>query len=65
MPLQDKQFATAGPVVDEWGFYDPTRAGLEAVLDRLNARVTESISPSDPRTLVSSVREVRDRRTRD
>jgi hypothetical protein len=26
------------PIVDEWGFYDPDRAGLAAVMARLEAR---------------------------
>lgn len=65
MPLHDKLLVTAGPVVDEWGFYDPNRAGLAAVLDRLDAKANDPIRPSDTRTLISTVRDVRDRRRRD
>lgn len=31
-----------GPEEDEFGFYDPERAGLPAVLGRLDAKSTES-----------------------
>jgi hypothetical protein len=29
--------ASARPAVDEWGFYDPAQAGLEAVIRRMAA----------------------------
>jgi hypothetical protein len=38
MTVHDKSTSSPPPVVDEWGFYDPSRAGLAAVLDRLAAR---------------------------
>jgi hypothetical protein len=42
MSPQKKSAATV-PVVDEWGFYDPCRAGLSAVFDRLEAKTVASL----------------------
>jgi hypothetical protein len=33
------------PAVDEWGIYDPSKAGLEAVFDRLEARRRAATDP--------------------
>ncbi len=57
MPPPNQYGVNASPVVDEWGIYDPDRAGLAAVLQRLEAR-GQSAYRNDPRTLVSSVRDV-------
>ena len=37
MPTNDKTRYQAAPVVDEWGIYDPDRAGLAAVFARVDA----------------------------
>jgi hypothetical protein len=58
MPSPQKYGAHAAPIVDEWGIYDPDRAGLAAVLERLDAR-SQSVYRNDPNNLVSTVREVR------
>jgi hypothetical protein len=38
MSAQRKPTVQREPVVDEWGFYDPDRAGLAAVFARLDAK---------------------------
>jgi hypothetical protein len=35
------------PVQDEWGFYDPEQAGLEAVMRRLTANGDENNNAAD------------------
>jgi hypothetical protein len=42
MSAQNKLAATV-PVVDEWGFYDPYRAGLSAVFDKLEAKTIANL----------------------
>ena len=37
---------SARPVHDEWGFYDPEQAGLEAVIRRLTASREENNTDS-------------------
>jgi hypothetical protein len=39
----------AQPIVDEWGIYDPDRAGLAAVFEKLDARARALTLPADPR----------------
>jgi hypothetical protein len=46
---------TTGPIVDEWGIYDPDRAGLAAVLEKLEVRWRAMAAANDPRTMHSSV----------
>ena len=57
MSSQTKRGANSTPVVDEWGFYDPSRAGLAAVMDRLDEKGATSPSPSGSRIVVASLRE--------
>ncbi len=38
---------SARPVQDEWGFYDPEQAGLEAVMRRLTANRDENNDAAD------------------
>jgi hypothetical protein len=64
MSSQIKRGVTAPPVVDEWGFYDPARAGLAAVMDRLEARSTTPPSPSGSRIIVATVRDASELRTK-
>jgi hypothetical protein len=42
MASREKSNESDSPEEDEWGFYDPERAGLPAVLGRLNAKSSES-----------------------
>jgi hypothetical protein len=56
MSSHTKRGVDTPPVVDEWGFYDPSRAGLAAVLDRLDAKGTTTPSPSGSRIVVASLR---------
>lgn len=49
--------AQTPPVVDEWGIYDPARAGLAAVMDRLEAKTAAPPSPSGSRIAVAIVRD--------
>lgn len=36
------------PAMDEWGIYDPSQAGLEALRERLDARRREEIALDGP-----------------
>jgi hypothetical protein len=38
MSPHDKPIVHAAPIVDEWGIYDPDRAGLAAVFAKLDAK---------------------------
>lgn len=60
MPSHDKPLVQGEPVVDEWGIYDPDRAGLAAVFEKL-ARVP---SPEDAREMAASMRQAADLRTK-
>jgi hypothetical protein len=42
------------PTVDEWGIYDPDKAGLAAVLDRVEARRRTGPEP-DAKAMVRSM----------
>jgi hypothetical protein len=42
MASHEKENDPLTPEEDEWGFYDPERAGLPAVLGRLDAKSSES-----------------------
>jgi hypothetical protein len=45
MALSNKRNASPPPITteeDEWGFYDPEKAGLPAVLGRIDAKNSES-----------------------
>ena len=57
MSSQIKRGVNEAPVVDEWGFYDPERAGLAAVMDRLEAKGANPPSPSGSRIVVASLRQ--------
>jgi hypothetical protein len=46
MSAHDNRVIHAGPVVDEWGFYDPDRAGLNALFDRLDAKSPAPLVPT-------------------
>ena len=48
MPSPTKRGVTAPPVVDEWGIYDPARAGLAAVMERLEAKSATAPAPTSP-----------------
>ena len=39
MSAHHKPIVHAAPVVDEWGIYDPDRAGLAAVFAKLEAKL--------------------------
>jgi hypothetical protein len=41
------------PAVDEWGIYDPSQAGLEALYDLLETRRRAGIGPVGPSVAVS------------
>ena len=45
------------PPVDEWGIYDPSQAGLEAVLGRLSMRAPTS--ETDGRRIAAAMEEVK------
>jgi hypothetical protein len=45
------------PPVDEWGIYDPSQAGLEAVLGRLSTRAP--MAEGDGRRIAASMEEVK------
>jgi hypothetical protein len=47
------------PAVDEWGIYDPSQAGLDALFQVLEAR---RLDP-EPRTLLASMEEANRRLT--
>ena len=48
------------PPVDEWGIYDPSQAGLEAVFGRLLALAVRSLMPeTDSRRMASSMEDVK------
>jgi hypothetical protein len=64
MSSQTKRGVNAAPVVDEWGFYDPSRAGLAAVMDRLEEKGTAPPSPSGSRIVIASLREAADLRNK-
>lgn len=53
MPSQNKLAVPAPPVVDEWGIYDPDRAGLAALFEKLEAVP----SREDALKLAASMRE--------
>jgi hypothetical protein len=56
MPLSPNRPAVpARPAVDEWGIYDPSQAGLPAVLERLEAR--RRSSDADVKGMAISMRQ--------
>jgi hypothetical protein len=57
MSGHSKRGVQTPPVVDEWGFYDPARAGLAAVMDRLEAKGAAPPSPSGSRIAIAVVRD--------
>jgi hypothetical protein len=56
MSAQNKSVATV-PVVDEWGFYDPYRAGLSAVFDKLEAKTIANLRGDAVKTTTGSLRQ--------
>ena len=42
------------PPVDEWGIYDPSQAGLEALFDRLDAK-RQSSGETDAKSIAASM----------
>jgi hypothetical protein len=56
MSAHHKPIVHAAPVVDEWGIYDPDRAGLAAVFAKLEAKRTIP-SRGDVQSLAMSLRE--------
>jgi hypothetical protein len=55
MPSHNKPIVPAEPVADEWGFYDPDRAGLAALFEKLDARQVPS--RDDALKMAASMRE--------
>ena len=57
MSAQEKRVIHSGPVVDEWGFYDPDRAGLNALFEKLDARTPATSLPAqdDVKSMASSM----------
>ncbi len=49
MPLREPRpippAAADRPAVDEWGIYDPSQAGLEALYDRIEAKRSSTAEP--------------------
>jgi hypothetical protein len=44
------------PPVDEWGIYDPSQAGLEALYELLDARRRAGLDP-EPKSVVAAMEE--------
>ena len=61
MTPQDNARYQVSPVVDEWGIYDPDRAGLAAVFARVNARPLAPLSAGQAVLMASSMRAENDR----
>lgn len=60
MSSHNKPLVPTEPVADEWGFYDPDRAGLAALFEKLDARQTPSRevpSREDALKMAASMRE--------
>lgn len=49
---------TVRPAVDEWGIYDPSQAGLEALFERVEARRRAGIEP-DVKAVAASIERLR------
>jgi hypothetical protein len=58
MSSPNKSFVKA-PVADEWGFYDPDRAGLAAVLEKLELRWRATAIQEDPRSIAAALRDAK------
>ena len=56
MSSDNKFSVNPRPVVDEWGMYDPARAGLAAVLERMDGEAAAKMSSTDPRVLATRLR---------
>jgi hypothetical protein len=65
MSTHNKTILHTPPVVDEWGIYDPDRAGLAAVFERLEAKYAGTRPPNDGRDMLVSMRKVDGLRTRE
>lgn len=50
------------PPVDEWGIYDPSQAGLEALYELLDARRRSGVNP-DTKTVAAAMEEANRRLT--
>ena len=46
------------PAVDEWGIYDPSQAGLEALYERVEARRRAGVVP-DAQSVAASIERLR------
>jgi hypothetical protein len=60
-PLRPTSSPPDRPPVDEWGIYDPSQAGLEALFELLDARRRAGLDP-DPTTSVAASMEEANRR---
>jgi hypothetical protein len=58
MSSHNKTIVNTQPVVDEWGIYDPSRAGLAAVLERLEAKGSAIPVRNDLHNMAVSMRQV-------
>lgn len=65
MSSHDKSLVPAEPVVDEWGIYDPDRAGLAALFERLEAKHPPLSTADDARAMAISMRQAATLRVRD
>lgn len=55
-PRTPSSLPTNRPPVDEWGIYDPSQAGLEALYERLDARRRSGKDP-EAKSVMASVEE--------
>ena len=65
MSSHDKSLIPAEPVVDEWGIYDPERAGLVALFEKLDAKRPQAASRDDARAMALSMRQASTLRSRE
>ena len=58
MSSQSKPNVYYAPVVDEWGIYDPERAGLAAVFEKIEERrvALAAVPRPEPRMVAAPVR---------
>jgi hypothetical protein len=64
MSLQNKPGRYVPPVVDEWGFYDPERAGFAAVVERLELRRSSLPQREEPLSMFRSTHDAVDIRVK-
>ena len=60
LPRPTSQFPRSRPPVDEWGIYDPSQAGLEALFELLEARRRSGADP-EVKTVSASMEDAKRR----